>query len=326
MVVGIQSEKYTEQEAINSCLKVKEHINNMNSSSNKKAKMGEDTKLAVAAVPVPAVIIPSKPKLVDFPTCRSSISAMITDEVVKEATSPDLPPSRCGRWSQDEKLMFLYGLSLFGKGRWKKIHAYVPDRSLVQIKSHAQKVLKRLDAGENVFRKLEDTRDRLRILVEDANHKIREKESQISGSKKKRKRASTRKPSLSTSPDSINWDSIHDVDVELAIDCAIHRPKDPPTISGGSSPALSLVGVPAENPPGMYTSQLHHQQALSNAAAAVMNLSSEAGSSPRSSYYGSPTRSPPSEMTDSGLPNGGTGAVIAAVAALCQLSAAATDS
>ena len=36
--------------------------------------------------------------------------------------------SRMGRWSLDEKIMFLYGLSLYGKGRWKKIHAYVPDR------------------------------------------------------------------------------------------------------------------------------------------------------------------------------------------------------
>lgn len=35
---------------------------------------------------------------------------------------------RSGRWSLDEKIMFLYGLSLFGKGRWKKISAYVPDR------------------------------------------------------------------------------------------------------------------------------------------------------------------------------------------------------
>lgn len=36
--------------------------------------------------------------------------------------------SRCGRWSLNEKLMFLYGLSVYGKGRWKKISAYVPDR------------------------------------------------------------------------------------------------------------------------------------------------------------------------------------------------------
>jgi hypothetical protein len=36
---------------------------------------------------------------------------------------------------------------------------------LVQIKSHAQKVLKRLDVGENVFRRLEDNSQRLETLV-----------------------------------------------------------------------------------------------------------------------------------------------------------------
>jgi hypothetical protein len=36
---------------------------------------------------------------------------------------------RCsGRWDAKEKLLFLYGLSKFGKGRWKKISVYVPDR------------------------------------------------------------------------------------------------------------------------------------------------------------------------------------------------------
>lgn len=38
---------------------------------------------------------------------------------------------RVGRWSLDEKIMFLFGLQKFGKGRWKKISTYVPDRSVV---------------------------------------------------------------------------------------------------------------------------------------------------------------------------------------------------
>jgi hypothetical protein len=33
-----------------------------------------------------------------------------------------------GRWSLDEKLCFLYGLQKFGKGRWKKISIYLPQR------------------------------------------------------------------------------------------------------------------------------------------------------------------------------------------------------
>ena len=35
---------------------------------------------------------------------------------------------RVGRWTSDEKVLFLYGLRKFGKGRWKKISLYVPGR------------------------------------------------------------------------------------------------------------------------------------------------------------------------------------------------------
>ena len=35
---------------------------------------------------------------------------------------------RTGRWTLDEKLLFLYGLRKYGKGRWKKISVYLPNR------------------------------------------------------------------------------------------------------------------------------------------------------------------------------------------------------
>mmetsp|Transcript_86992 Transcript_86992/g.130439 ORF Transcript_86992/g.130439 Transcript_86992/m.130439 type:complete len:227 (+) Transcript_86992:86-766(+) len=72
---------------------------------------------------------------------------------------------RTGRWTPDEKILFLYGLRRFGKGRWKKMSIYLPNRSLVQIKSHAQKVLKRLEAGENVFRRLEENYSLVDTLI-----------------------------------------------------------------------------------------------------------------------------------------------------------------
>jgi hypothetical protein len=45
-------------------------------------------------------------------------------------STPSIPsqPSRTGRWSLDEKILFLFGLQKFGKGHWKKISMYVPDR------------------------------------------------------------------------------------------------------------------------------------------------------------------------------------------------------
>ncbi|OEU18783.1 hypothetical protein FRACYDRAFT_237063 [Fragilariopsis cylindrus CCMP1102] len=72
---------------------------------------------------------------------------------------------RSGRWTPDEKCLFLYGLRMFGKGRWKKMSCFLPHRSLVQIKSHAQKVLKRQQAGENIFRRLEDNYHEIDNLV-----------------------------------------------------------------------------------------------------------------------------------------------------------------
>ena len=114
-------------EAISSYLEVEERLRR----GSKKAKMEEDTKLPSVA---PAVMIISAEQdsavvpAVDVSTATSSNGS--SEEGVDEPTAPLLPPSssRMGRWSLDEKLMFLYGLSLFGKGRWKKIHAYVPDR------------------------------------------------------------------------------------------------------------------------------------------------------------------------------------------------------
>jgi hypothetical protein len=38
------------------------------------------------------------------------------------------PSHRSGRWTLDEKILFLYGLQKFGKGRWKKMSVYLPNR------------------------------------------------------------------------------------------------------------------------------------------------------------------------------------------------------
>mmetsp|Transcript_9086 Transcript_9086/g.16473 ORF Transcript_9086/g.16473 Transcript_9086/m.16473 type:complete len:330 (+) Transcript_9086:118-1107(+) len=65
---------------------------------------------------------------------------------------------RSGRWSVNEQLVFLYGLRKYGKGQWKQIGKEIPTRSLIQIKSHAQKVLKKIDAGENVFKMLDSAK------------------------------------------------------------------------------------------------------------------------------------------------------------------------
>jgi len=43
------------------------------------------------------------------------------------------PSHRTGRWTLDEKVLFLYGLEKFGKGRWKKMSVYLPNRYVSKL-------------------------------------------------------------------------------------------------------------------------------------------------------------------------------------------------
>jgi SHAQKYF class myb-like DNA-binding protein len=67
------------------------------------------------------------------------------------------PPavSKQGRWTKQEHLIFLKGLQTFGVGRWKEIGMLLPSRTNTQIKSHAQPLVARMTAGENIFLELE---------------------------------------------------------------------------------------------------------------------------------------------------------------------------
>ncbi|KAL3789502.1 hypothetical protein HJC23_009738 [Cyclotella cryptica] len=67
---------------------------------------------------------------------------------------------KSGRWTQAEKLTFLVGLKKFGRGKWKEIATMIPSRSTIQVKTHAQMVMKRVEEGEDIF-------DELRVLKTD---------------------------------------------------------------------------------------------------------------------------------------------------------------
>ncbi len=120
----------------------------------------------------------------ESPNNTDSSTSSGTGALVKAVSHSDLSNSepkpeqntelsfRSGRWTPDEKILFLHGLKIFGKGRWKKISIYLPQRSLVQIKSHAQKVLKRQEAGEDIFRRLEENINEIdNLLVQAARQR-----------------------------------------------------------------------------------------------------------------------------------------------------------
>jgi len=48
-----------------------------------------------------------------------------------------------GRWTREEHLMFIKGLDMYGKG-WKKIAGLIKTRTVVQIRTHAQKYFLKL--------------------------------------------------------------------------------------------------------------------------------------------------------------------------------------
>ncbi|OWZ10741.1 hypothetical protein PHMEG_00016364 [Phytophthora megakarya] len=58
----------------------------------------------------------------------------------KTTSNPDTPT--VGRWTKREHELFLEGLQRFGKS-WKKISSLVHTRTLVQIRTHAQKYLQK---------------------------------------------------------------------------------------------------------------------------------------------------------------------------------------
>ena len=56
-----------------------------------------------------------------------------------------------GRWVQWEQERFLQGLQIHGRGKWKQISRMIPTRSTIQVKTHAQIVMKKKAAGKNIF-------------------------------------------------------------------------------------------------------------------------------------------------------------------------------
>ncbi|GMI08674.1 hypothetical protein TrLO_g12660 [Triparma laevis f. longispina] len=160
---------------------------------------------------------------------------------------PPPPPSspyhlvRSGRWSINEQLVFLQGLRKYGKGQWKCIGREIPTRSLIQIKSHAQKVLKKIDAGENVFKMLDSVKEmdfKEEMLKE--NYVVKK----------------SRKPAKKKAPSSIrgtkrlsSWDgsengersSSEDEDAAQALSFLHQSPMDGPDVAPiGEMPCLNL--------------------------------------------------------------------------------------
>lgn len=63
--------------------------------------------------------------------------------VPSQNAAPMIPGENTGRWTAEEHRLFLQGLEQHGKG-WKKIASLIKSRTVVQIRTHAQKYFQKL--------------------------------------------------------------------------------------------------------------------------------------------------------------------------------------
>jgi hypothetical protein len=63
--------------------------------------------------------------------------APVRVEIIQTPTSTAVVVAvpRSGRWTLDEKVLFLYGLQKYGRGKWKQIQCYCPGRYVGTIRS-----------------------------------------------------------------------------------------------------------------------------------------------------------------------------------------------
>ncbi|ETP33400.1 hypothetical protein F442_18054 [Phytophthora nicotianae P10297] len=77
-----------------------------------------------------------------LPTPPSPLFTSLRPALKREAKGEIPPGTQVGRWTKREHELFLEGLQRFGKS-WKKISSLVHTRTLVQIRTHAQKYLQK---------------------------------------------------------------------------------------------------------------------------------------------------------------------------------------
>lgn len=78
---------------------------------------------------------------------RAAAAASVAPMTAK-VTSPKTSKSNTGRWTDAEHKLFLKGLETFPYRAWKKIATLIKTRTVVQIRTHAQKYYQKLEKEE----------------------------------------------------------------------------------------------------------------------------------------------------------------------------------
>lgn len=114
--------------------------------------------LSIKPLPSPSLFAPSSLSSRPGPTAPcpnrenrqsvvSSSPSPPTSPSIISSSSNDKLKENTGRWSSEEHKVFLKGLNEHGK-QWKKIAVMIKTRSVVQVRTHAQKYFQKLSKAE----------------------------------------------------------------------------------------------------------------------------------------------------------------------------------
>jgi SHAQKYF class myb-like DNA-binding protein len=98
------------------------------------------TAAAAGAKPSPKAAGPSKKK-------KSQVTVTMATATAAQSGAQGAQGENTGRWTAEEHRLFLQGLELHGKG-WKKIAGLIKSRTVVQIRTHAQKYFQKLSKAK----------------------------------------------------------------------------------------------------------------------------------------------------------------------------------
>jgi SHAQKYF class myb-like DNA-binding protein len=114
--------------------------------------LGEASNMSVPfSVPQFPVVDPQPGPMASAPPAEAALSSRGTKSKKKKASSALAASAsqsgslgeNTGRWTAEEHRLFLQGLEQHGKG-WKKIASLIKSRTVVQIRTHAQKYFQKL--------------------------------------------------------------------------------------------------------------------------------------------------------------------------------------
>merc|ERR1712084_163600 len=91
------------------------------------------------------VNLPTQPTMVTSapPPCANKKAKKSKSKSNQDKSSQGSQGENTGRWTAEEHRLFLQGLEEHGKG-WKKIASLIKSRTVVQIRTHAQKYFQKL--------------------------------------------------------------------------------------------------------------------------------------------------------------------------------------